>query len=137
MLFIKIRLILGRTDLVLGHLCYSFIHKCIQSASIQHGLSQIHNHIIFSTVTICRDLFHQCHSPLEELFWSSRIIFVNLHNVGLVILVRGVNWNLQGKNFVSSSSSSFLIFIPSSTFNSSFKNEIRAGSMVYYTIPGR
>jgi hypothetical protein len=57
MLFIQLRLIPGHTDLVLGNLCSSLIHKYIQSASMQHGLSQTHHHIIFSTVTICLNFF--------------------------------------------------------------------------------
>jgi hypothetical protein len=54
---------------------------------------------------------------------------VNLHNVGLGILVRVVNWNLEGKHFVSSSSSSFLVFMPSSGLNSSFKKKYPAASL--------
>jgi hypothetical protein len=55
LLFSQLHLLLGHSNLVLGNLSSSFIHKRIQSASIQHGLSQIHHHIIFSTVTISLD----------------------------------------------------------------------------------
>jgi hypothetical protein len=95
LLLCRLRLLLDHTNIVLGNLCSSFIHKSIQAACTQYGLSQIQHRIIFSTVTICLDLFSQGHPPLEELFWRARIIFVNLHNVGFGILAGGVNWDLE------------------------------------------
>jgi hypothetical protein len=62
---------------------------------MQNYLSQVHDHVMFSFLTIRLDFFHQCHPPLKKLFWGACVIFVNLHNVGLGILVRGVNWDLE------------------------------------------
>jgi hypothetical protein len=39
---------------------------------------------------------------------------------------------LREQHFVSSSSSSFLVFIPSYAFNSSFKNKIGAANIIYF-----
>jgi hypothetical protein len=44
----QLRCILGQACLVLNLLCASFFHKSIQTEPYQHGLHQVHNHIIAS-----------------------------------------------------------------------------------------
>jgi hypothetical protein len=75
---------LGLADFVLRFL----------TATRQHCLRQIHNIVMILAVPIVLHLFRQNKSPLQKLFWTSRVIYFDLHCVSLGLLVFMVNGDL-------------------------------------------
>jgi hypothetical protein len=97
MLYRQLSCSLGQSCLAFKLLGPSFFHKSIQTASTQHGLCQIHDHLITACRSIVLDLLIQCCPPLEEILRWAYVIFLNLEGVSLGILVCGVNGDLEGE----------------------------------------
>jgi hypothetical protein len=69
--------------------------KMLQTASHQHCLGQIHNHFIVSTVATIIHFLIQSHSPSQEFFWSPCVIFLDLHQICLGVLVFMIHGYLE------------------------------------------